>query len=107
MTYVVETNSGTLPQSYWRCDLSKDEAEEIPLSWASNIQPYLNQMVLSSLRMSYAGASQSLLGTCMLLDGRKLSFRADVEGTNKGKVSVLLEGEKTAGQVVSVMVRLN
>lgn len=107
VTYVVETNSGTLPQSYWRCDLSKDEAEEIPLSWASNIQPYLNQMVLSSLRMSYAGASQSLLGTCMLLDGRKLSFRADVEGTNKGKVSVLLEGEKTAGQVVSVMVRLN
>lgn len=106
VTYVVETGN-SLPQSYWRCDLSKDEAEEIPLVWASGIQQYVNQMVLSSMHMSYAGASQSLLGNCMLLDGRKLSFRADVEGVNKGKVSVLLEGEKTAGQVVSVMVRLN
>lgn len=107
VTYVVETTGSTLPQSYWCCDLAKDQAEELPLTWDSNIQSYVNQMVLSSLRMSYDHASQSLLGTCMLLDGRKLSFRADVEGANKGKVNVLLEGEKTAGQVVSVMVRLN
>lgn len=104
--YVVE-HSGNIPDIYWRCDLAQESAESIPIVWGGDLQNYLSQMVLSSLVLEYDMSSDALLGYCMLLDGRKVNFRADVEGPERGRMQLLLEGEQTAGVVVTTMVRLN
>lgn len=104
--YVVE-RSTDIPIVYWRCDLAKEAAEQVPIVWGDDLQTYLSQMVLSSLVLEYNMSSDVLLGHCMLLDGRKVSFHADVEGSDRGRMHLLLEGEQTAGVVVTNMVRLN
>lgn len=104
--YVVE-HTGNIPDVYWRCDLAQESAEPVPIVWGSDLQTYISQMVLSSMVLEYNMSSDALLGYCMLLDGRKVSFRADVEGPERGRMQLLLEGEQTAGVVVTTMVRLN
>lgn len=104
--YVVD-HTGDIPNTFWRCDLAGDAAESVPIVWGDDLQIYLSQMVLSSLVLEYDMGSDALLGYCMLLDGRKVSFHADVEGTERGRMQLLLEGEQTAGVVVTTMVRLN
>ncbi len=47
------------------------------------------------------------IGSCRLLDGRSLGFYGELEGANRGHMHVLLDGQQTAGQVISTMVRLN
>lgn len=39
--------------------------------------------------------------------GQKVTIMVDVAGDNKGKARVYKAGDTTAGQVISVMVRLN
>ena len=41
------------------------------------------------------------------LDGRNLGFYGELEGPNRGRMHQLLNGQQTAGQVISTMVRLN
>lgn len=104
--YVVD-HSADIPTSYWRCDLAQETAEMVPIVWDGDLQNYLSQMVLSSLVLEYEMGSNSILGYCMLLDGRKVSFHGDAEGPDRGRMHILLEGEQTAGVVVTTMVRLN
>lgn len=106
VSYVVDHSAG-VPAAFWRCDLAQEAAQTIPIVWDGDLQTYLSQMVLSSLVLEYDMGSNQLLGYCMLLDGRKVSFHADVEGAEQGRMHLLLEGEATAGVVVTTMVRLN
>lgn len=104
--YVVD-HTASVPTAFWRCDLSQEVAQSVPIVWDGELQNYLSQMVLSSLVLEYNMSSNQLLGYCMLLDGRKVSFHADVEGAEQGRMHLLVEGEQTAGVVVTTMVRLN
>lgn len=79
----------------------------MPLTWDDTILSYSSQIVWNTFNMSYNHGSQALLGYIMLLDGRYLSFRTDVSGPERGKVHVMLDGEETAGKVISTMIRLN
>lgn len=105
--YSVDVN-GSLPTFYWRCVIGANAAEQVPFVWnASELQPWQSQMVMSTLDVRFDAYSQTIIGSCMLLDGRKLGFYGDAEGPNRGQMHVLLNGQQTAGQVISTMVRLN
>ena len=41
------------------------------------------------------------------MNGKQLTIMVDVAGDNRGKARVYKAGDTTAGQVISVMVRLN
>ncbi len=100
--------NGTLPTHYWRCDLNATSAEEVPLVWnTAELQPWQSQMVLSTLEFRTDAFSQTITGSCMLLDGRSLGFYGELEGADRGRMHLLLDGQQTAGQVISTMVRLN
>lgn len=100
--------NGTLPTHYWRCDLSAEAAEQVPLVWnTAELQPWQSQMVMSTLEFHTDAFSQTITGFCRLLDGRSLGFYGELEGANRGHMHVLLDGQQTAGQVISTMVRLN
>ena len=107
VAYTVEYDGKSLPACFYRCDLSEEEAEAVPLTWDDTILSYSSQIVWNTFNMSYNHGSQALLGYIMLLDGRYLSFRTDVSGPERGKVHVMLDGEETAGKVISTMIRLN
>lgn len=100
--------NGALPTHFWRCDLDAAGAEQVPFVWNSaELQPWQSQMVTSTLEFHTDAYSQTIIGSCRLLDGRSLGFYGDCEGANRGHMHVLLDGQQTAGQVVSTMVRLN
>lgn len=100
--------NGALPTHFWRCDLDAAGAEQVPFVWNSaELQPWQSQMVMSTLEFHTDPFSQTINGSCRLLDGRSLGFYGELEGANRGHMHVLLDGQQTAGQVISTMVRLN
>ena len=55
----------------------------------------------------YDPSTQSFQKTAITMNGKQLTIMVDVAGDNKGKARVYKSGDTTAGQVISVMVRLN
>ena len=104
IAYVVGNDNNSI----FICDLSKDAAEEVPVDW-SGASEYLMQVVPSTMTpfSAYDPNTQSFSAGASLTDGTTVYFLMDAQGPNRGKVRAIHEGESDAGQVISVMVRLN
>ena len=103
IAYVMaEANNG-----FYVCDLSKDKSEFVEAVWDESIAPYVSQIAMMYPFGAYDPNTQCFTGGAQLLDGTYLIFYLYTQGEDKGKVRVLKEGESDAGQVISVMVRLN
>ena len=93
---------------YYECDLAKDQAEEVTIVWDEEaMAKYVSQIAFFGGFGEYDPNTQCFSGAAQLLDGTYLYFFLYTQGENRGKVTVLHEGESDAGQVISVMVRLN
>ena len=92
---------------FYVCDLAKDEAEQVAIEFDESIAQYVGQIVAMGGFSEYDPNTQCFTGGAQLLDGTYLYFILYAQGENRGKVTVLHEGESDAGQVISVMVRLN
>ena len=92
--------------SFYICDLSKDAAEQVVIDW-SEYDAYQAQIVTEKPFGKYDPSTQSFQKTAITMNGKQLTIMVDVAGENKGKARVFKPGESTAGQVISVMVRLN
>ena len=92
--------------SFYICDLSKDAAEQVVIDW-SEYDAYRAQIVTEKPFGKYDPSTQSFQKTAITMNGKQLTIMVDVAGENKGKARVFKPGESTAGQVISVMVRLN
>ena len=107
IAYSVDDPQNPLPSSFYICDLSKDAAEEVTIDYSA-LAEYLMKIVPGkSGSISYDPNTQSFRSSLMLTDGTMLNIYIYVSGEYKGKALVFREGENTAGQVISVMVRLN
>ena len=93
---------------FYVCDLAKDAAEQVDINY-DGLAPYMDQIVAASYMPfgPYDPNTQSFTASIQLLDGTYLTLILYTQGENRGKVTVLHEGESDAGQVISVMVRLN
>ena len=93
---------------FYVCDLAKDAAEQVDINY-DGLAPYMDQIVTASYMPfgPYDPNTQSFTASIQLLDGTYLTLILYTQGENRGKVTVLHEGESDAGQVISVMVRLN
>jgi len=107
IAYVVDPEA-ILPNSFYICDLAKDAAEEVPIDYSA-LGEYLMKIVpgKSGVFNPYDPNTQSFSASLMMTDGTSLRIYVYVSGENKGKALVYREGENAAGQVISVMVRLN
>ena len=103
IAYVMAENN----DGFYVCDLSKDQAEFVEAVWDESMAQYVSQIVGMSGFGEYDPNTQCFTGGAQLLDGTYLYFILYAQGENRGKVMVLHEGESDAGQVISVMVRLN
>jgi hypothetical protein len=107
IAYSVDDPQNPLPSSFYICDLSKDAAEEVTIDYSA-LDEYLMKIVPGKNgSISYDPNTQSFRSSLLLTDGTTLNIYIYVSGENKGKALVFREGENTAGQVISVMVRLN
>jgi len=93
-------------QLFYICDLSKSAAEEVTIDW-SEYEAYRSQIVTEKPFGKYDPSTQSFQKTAVTMNGKQLTVMVDVAGEHKGKARVYKAGETTAGQVISVMVRLN
>lgn len=93
--------------SFYICDLSKAAAEQVAIEFDESMAPYVSQIAMVYPFGAYDPNTQCFTGGAQLLDGTYLVFLVDVQGEKRGKVRVLKAGESDAGQVISVMVRLN
>ena len=93
--------------SFYICDLSKEAAEQVAIEFDESMAPYVSQIAMVYPFGTYDPNTQCFTGGAQLLDGTYLVFIVDVQGEKRGKVRVLKAGESDAGQVISVMVRLN
>ena len=93
---------------FYICDMAKDRAEEVTLDW-SEYDAYKAKLAPSTIKAfeDFNPRTQTFIKTALTLDGQKVTIMVDVTGDNKGKVRVYKAGDTTAGQVISVMVRLN
>ena len=106
IAYTIDPEN-SLPGSFYICDLAKDAAEEVTIDYSA-LAEYLMKIVPGkSGSISYDPNTQSFRSSLMLTDGTMLNIYIYVSGEYKGKALVFREGENTAGQVISVMVRLN
>ena len=92
---------------FYVCDLAKDAAEQVEIQFDESIAEYISQIAFMGGFSEYDPNTQCFTGGAQLLDGTYLYFILYAQGENRGKVTVLHEGESDAGQVISVMVRLN
>ena len=92
---------------FYVCDLAKNEAEQVEIQFDESIAEYIPQIAMMGGFSEYDPNTQCFTGGAQLLDGTYLYFILYAQGENRGKVTVLHEGESDAGQVISVMVRLN
>lgn len=92
---------------FYVCDLAKDAAEQVEIQFDESIAEYISQIASMGGFSEYDPNTQCFTGGAQLLDGTYLYFILYAQGENRGKVTVLHEGESDAGQVISVMVRLN
>lgn len=95
-------------QSFYICDMAKNQAETVNIDW-SEYDTYKSKLAPASIRAfeKYNPRTQSFVKTALTMDGQKVTIMLDVAGDKKGKVRVYKAGDTTAGQVISVMVRLN
>ena len=96
-------------RAFYICDMAKDRAEEVTIDW-SEYDAYKSKLATSTIKPfeEYNPRTQSFVKTALTMDGQKVTIMLDVAGDNKGKVRVYKAGDtSTAGQVISVMVRLN
>ena len=95
-------------RAFYICDMAKDRAEEVTIDW-SEFEAYKSKLASSTIKAfePYNPRTQSFVKTALTLDGQKVTIMVDVAGDNKGKARVYKAGDTTAGQVISVMVRLN
>jgi|GEM_PF-1827789 len=95
-------------QVFYICDMAKDKAEVVTIDW-SEYDAYKSNLATSTIKAfaDYNPRTQSFVKTALTMDGQKVTIMLDVAGENKGEVRVYKAGESTAGQVISVMVRLN
>lgn len=95
---------------FYVCDLAKDAAEQVEIQFDESIAEYaeyISQIAFMGGFSEYDPNTQCFTGRAQLLDGTYLYFILYAQGENRGKVTVLHEGESDAGKVISVMVRLN
>ena len=92
---------------FYICDLAKDAAEEVTIEFDQSMAQYASQIAFFGGFGEYDPNTQCFSGAAQLLDGTFLYLFLYTQGENRGKVTVLHEGESDAGQVISVMVRLN
>lgn len=99
---------GSGERAFYICDMAKDRAEEVTIDW-SEFDAFKSKLAQSTIKAfdAYNPRTQSFVKTALTLDGQKVTIMVDVAGDNKGKARVYKAGDTTAGQVISVMVRLN
>ena len=99
---------GTGEKSFYICDMAQNQAEEVTIDW-SEYDAFKSKLAQSTIKAfePYNPRTQSFIKTALTMDGQKVTIMLDVAGENKGKVRVYKAGDTTAGQVISVMVRLN
>ena len=93
--------------SFYVCDLAKDEAEQITVEYDESVAQYASEIATIYPFGEYDPNTLCFTATAQLLDGTYLYLILQAQGVNRGKVFVVHEGESDAGQVISVMVRLN
>ena len=99
---------GAGERAFYICDMAKDQAEEVTIDW-SEFDAYKSKLAQNTIKAfeDYNPRTQSFVKTALTLDGQQVTIMLDVVGENKGKVRVYKASDTTAGQVISVMVRLN
>lgn len=104
VAYVMEANEN----AFYICDMAKNMAETVTIDW-TEFDAYKSKLAPSSIKAfeKYNPRTQSFVKTALTMDGQKVTIMVDVAGPNKGKARVYKAGDTTAGQVISVMVRLN
>ena len=104
VAYVMASDEKT----FYICDMAADKAEIVSIDW-SEYDAFKSKLAPSTIKAfdAYNPRTQSFVKTALTLDGQKVTIMVDVAGENKGKARVFKPGESTAGQVISVMVRLN
>ncbi len=94
-------------QSFYICDLSKSEAEQVMIDYSElNADASIVKSTISA-NWEYSPRAQAFRKSALTIDGYETTIILPVNGENKGKVRVYKAGDTTAGQVISVMVRLN
>lgn len=103
IAYVMESDQ----QSFYICDLSKSEAEMVTIDYSElNADVSIVKSTISA-NWEYSPRAQAFRKSALTIDGYQTTIILPVNGENKGKVRVYKAGDTTAGQVISVMVRLN
>ena len=95
-------------RAFYICDMAKDRAEEVTIDW-SEFDAFKSKLAPSTIKAfePYNPRTQSFVKTALTLDGQKVTIMVDAAGDYKGKARVYKAGDTTAGQVISVMIRLN
>lgn len=94
-------------QAFYICDLSKSEAEQVVIDYTElNSDASIVKSTISA-NWQYVPRAQSFRKSALTIDGYETTIILPVSGDNKGKARVYKAGDTTAGQVISVMVRLN
>ena len=94
-------------QSFYICDLSKSEAEQVVIDYTElNSDASIVKSTISA-NWQYVPRTQAFRKSALTIDGYETTIILPVSGDNKGKARVYKAGDTTAGQVISVMVRLN
>ena len=103
IAYVMESDQ----QSFYICDLSKSEAERVVIDYTElNADASIVKSTISA-NWLYSPRAQAFRKSALTIDGYETTIMLPVSGDNKGKARVYKAGDTTAGQVISVMVRLN
>ncbi|MBQ7449069.1 MAG: hypothetical protein IJS73_04615 [Paludibacteraceae bacterium] len=94
-------------QAFYICDLSKSEAEQVVIDYTElNSDASIVKSTIPA-NWQYVLRAQAFRKSALTIDGYETTIILPVSGEYKGKALVFREGENTAGQVISVMVRLN
>ena len=94
-------------QAFYICDLSKSEAERVVIDYSElNADASIVKSTISA-NWTYVPRAQAFRKSALTIDGYETTIILPVSGENKGKACVYKAGDTTAGQVISVMVRLN
>lgn len=94
-------------QAFYICDLSKSEAEQVVIDYTElNSDASIVKSTISA-NWQYVPRAQAFRKSALTIDGYETTIILPVSGENKGKARVYKAGDTTAGQVISVMVRLN
>ena len=103
IAYVMEGDQ----QSFYICDLSKSEAEQVTIDYTElNSDASIVKSTISA-NWTYVPRAQAFRKYALTIDGYETTIILPVSGEDKGKARVYKAGDTTAGQVISVMVRLN